>query len=185
MKEFFFISVLFLLFHSVFGQTLTAEERVLYESIMKHRKQKGLSKIPLSAALTKVAQLHVVDLVEHKPDTGKCNSHSWSNKGEWTACCYTKDHKAATCMWNKPNELTDYPGKGYEIAAGSNDCCSDFVMTPEYALNGWIESKSHHAVMVNEGIWKDVKWNAIGVGLFKGFAVVWFGEEKDASLMKD
>jgi len=175
------VGVLFLFVINVnsYSQISTTEELELYESIMKYRKQKGLPRIPLSISLTQVAQMHVMDLADNKPDIGDCNSHSWSGNGKWTACCYTRDHKEAACMWNKPKELTLYPGRGYEIATGSNDCCSDFIMTAQYALEGWIESNGHHAVIINQGIWKDVKWKAIGVGLYKGFAVVWFGEESD------
>ena len=62
---------------------------------------------------------------------------------------------------------------------GSNGCCSDFIMTANYALESWKKSSGHNAVIVNQGIWDDNKWNAIGIGLFKGFAVVWFGNEID------
>ena len=34
-------------------------------------------------------------------------------------------------------------------------------------------------VMVNKGIWKNSNWEAIGVGIYKNYAVVWFGEEED------
>jgi uncharacterized protein YkwD len=51
-------------------------------------------------------------------------------------------------------------------------------MTANYALESWKESSGHNAVIINQGIWKN-QWNAIGVGVFKGFAVVWFGNEID------
>jgi len=35
--------------------------------------------------------------------------------------------------------------------------------------------------MVNDGIWKKITWNAIGVGIYKEYGVVWFGELKDES----
>ena len=80
-------------------------------------------------------------------------------------------------MWNKPRELTDYKGNGFEISCGSNDCCSDFVMTADYALQSWKKSHGHNVVIINKDSWKNMTWNAIGIGLYKGFAVVWFGEE--------
>lgn len=168
-----------LFFINVFSQTLTKEEKELYDLLMDYRKQKGLAIIPLSPSLTTVAQTHVRDLADHKPDLGDCNAHSWSSGGSWTACCYTPDHRASACMWNKPRELTVYPGNGYEISCGSNDCCSDFVMTAAYALETWQKSSGHNAVITNTSIWHDRNWNAIGVGIYKGFAVVWFGEETD------
>jgi uncharacterized protein YkwD len=82
-------------------------------------------------------------------------------------------------MWSKPRELTSYKGNGYEIACGSNECCSDFIMTAAYALQAWKKSTGHNAVIVNQSIWNDNQWKAIGIGLSNGFAVVWFGKEPD------
>jgi uncharacterized protein YkwD len=168
----------FLISPDAYAQRLTTEERKLYHLIMEYRAEKGLPDISLSPSLTFVAQTHVKDLVDNKPDQGSCNSHSWSAKGSWSPCCYTSDHAQAECMWSKPRELTSYKGNGYEIACGSNDCCSDFEMTADYAFQSWKNSQLHNEVMVNEGIWTE-PWNAIGIGLYKGFAVVWFGMEPD------
>lgn len=169
------ITILLLLFNSffLFSQVLTNEERRLYNDIMVYRTEHGLTNIRLSASLTFVAQSHVKDLVINKPDLLNCNAHSWSS------CCYTSDHANAECMWKKPSELTSYTGFGYEIACGSNDCCPNFVMTANYALKSWKDSKLHNAVILNESIWKNSEWKAIGIGIYKGFAVVWFGEDTD------
>jgi uncharacterized protein YkwD len=163
-----------------YSQELNDEERKLYNIVMQYRKEKGLPIIPLSTSLTYVAQTHVRDLAINKPDIGNCNAHSWSANGSWSACCYTPDHSQAKFMWSKPRELTTYKGDGFEIACGSNECCSDFTMTANYALESWKKSSEHNAVIINRGIWDDIKWNAIGIGLFKGFAVVWFGNEIDS-----
>lgn len=146
---------------------------------MEYRQEMGLPAIPLSKSLTIVAQTHVRDLVINKPDNGYCNAHSWSTNGNWTPCCYTSDHARADAMWSKPRELTSYKGNGYEIACGSNECCSDFIMTAAYALQAWKKSTGHNAVIVNQSIWNDNQWKAIGIGLSNGFAVVWFGKEPD------
>ena len=142
---------------------------------MQYRYSKGLTKIPLSKSLTFVAQTHVRDLSNNKPDVGNCNMHSWSNNGNWTSCCYTSDHARAKCMWDKPSELTSYKGNGYEIAHGAHghNC------TAKCALAGWKSSSGHNAVMINQGVWSSHPWKAIGIGIYKGFAVVWFGEERD------
>lgn len=150
-----------------------AEERKLYSLIMQYRRQLDLPDIPLSTSLTYVANLHVQDLMQHGPDAGDCNSHSWSNKGNWSACCYTSDHAEAKCMWSKPRELTRYQGNGYEIASWSSagiDAIS--------ALEIWKGSYHHNHVIINQGPWTK-KWNAIGIGLYKNYAVVWFGREED------
>ena len=63
-----------------------------------------------------VAEAHVQDLSYNQPVGGQCNMHSWSDRGSWSGCCYTDDHAASQCMWDKPRELTRYPGNGFEIA---------------------------------------------------------------------
>lgn len=153
---------------------LTAEERKLYDLIMAYRKTKKLPAVAVSAKLTQVAKTHVQDLMKNYKDTGKCNYHSWSEKGNWSPCCYTDDHAQAACMWNKPKEIAGYEGSGFEIAywssAGAN---------AKEALTGWQGSSGHNAVIVNSGIWKDMNWKAIGIGLVGEYSVVWFGAEED------
>lgn len=153
---------------------LTKDEKQLYDLIMAYRKSKKLASVPLSAKLTKVAKAHVQDLNKNYEKYGKCNFHSWSKKGDWSPCCYTDDHAQAACMWNKPKEIAGYEGNGFEIAfwssAGAN--ATD-------ALRGWQSSSGHNAVMVNAGIWKDMNWKAVGIGLDGEYSVVWFGVELD------
>jgi uncharacterized protein YkwD len=160
--------------------TLTADEVELYNLIMTYRKENNLPSVPLSKSLTYVAQQHAWDLATNKPDKGACNAHSWSDKGAWSKCCYTPDHKQSTCMWSKPKELTNYQENGYEIACGSSDPAYDnFVMTPEYALGSWKKSTGHNNVIINKSNWAPYTWNAIGIGIYKGFAIVWFGAGAD------
>lgn len=160
---------------------LSTEEMKLYQLIMEYRKSKGLSSIPLSAKLSQVAKVHAHDLADNykfDPDN-KCNPHSWSKKGSWTACCYTSDHKRAQCMWDKPKEITGYSGFGYEIAYYSTAGA-----TAQEGLDGWKVSPGHNPLIVNLDIWSKVKWNAIGVALYKEYGLVWFGEEKDDTAVK-
>ena len=190
MKKFFAICLLLLLFFGfgfkhkstkLVSAVISDDEYQLYQLIMSYRQSKKLPKIPLSKSLTYVAQVHCKDLVLNKPDQGQgCNAHSWSYKGRWSACCYTPDHAKAGCMWDKPRELTNYEGDGFEIAVGSSsDEFKDFVVTPEFALESWKKSKNHNNVIINLDVWKEVKWNAIGVGIYKGIATVWFGKLPD------
>ncbi|OFX42223.1 MAG: hypothetical protein A2046_03925 [Bacteroidetes bacterium GWA2_30_7] len=160
---------------------LSKDEKKLYDLIMEYRKEHKLPAIPISKSLTYVAQVHCKDLFDNKPDKKtSCNAHSWSDKGSWTACCYTSDHKRASCMWNKPRELTNYKGNGYEIAFGSSDdYFEDYSTAPEVALNGWKKSTGHNDVILNKDIWKSHGWGAIGVAIYKNHSVVWFGEEAD------
>ena len=154
---------------------LTAEEKKLYDLIMYYRKQKKLPPIPLSNKLTLVAQLHAKDLAEqYNANDERCNLHSWSAKGKWTPCCYTDDHKKAQCMWDKPREIAGYQSNGFEISYYSGGGA-----TAQEGLAGWKVSTGHNQVLINEGIWKTIKWNAIGIGIYKEYGVVWFGELKD------
>jgi uncharacterized protein YkwD len=172
MKKLF---VIFILALQTLGwsQNLTNAEKELYNLVMQYRSEKGLPAIPISRSLTFVAQTHVKDLTNNQPVQGNCNLHSWSSNGNWTACCYTPDHAEAECMWSKPSELTAYQGNGYEISYYSSG-----MVTPLGALNGWKSSPGHNAVMINSGIW-DSEWNAIGIGIYGNYAVIWFGNELD------
>lgn len=153
---------------------ISQDEQKLYELINRYRKTRKLHAIPLSKSLTHVAQLHAKDLAENGFDHPRCNLHSWSSKGKWSSCCYTPDHARAQCMWDKPRELSSYSGDGFEIAYFSSAS-----VAPEQALEAWKKSKGHNMIVVNESQWKDFKWNVIGVGIYKGYACVWFGTEED------
>ena len=151
----------------------TAEAIELIALVNAYRGENGLPAIPASPSLCTVGQAHVEDLATHAPHTEPgCNLHSWSDAGPWSACCYTDDHAQAACMWNKPKEMTVYPGNGYENASAGYG-------SPQEALEGWKSSPAHNEVILNKGIWKDLPWGAIGAGVNQGFAVLWFGVEGD------
>ena len=159
-----------------FSQNPTEREQELYDVVMAYRKSKGLPVIPLSPKLTKVAQLHCVDLMKNPPDEDNgCNMHSWGKSKLWKACCYGNgDDDEGPCMWDKPKEIAGYEGAGYEIAFFSS---GDF--TAKLALESWKKSPGHHNVIINKDIWKEMKWGAIGVGIQGNYAVIWFGVEPD------
>jgi hypothetical protein len=150
------------------------DELKLYNLINSHRKQQGLDEIPLSKNLCYVAKLHVNDLNYNRPDTANCNLHSWSDKGDWLECCYGPSVFNNTCMTSKPKELTTYPGKGYEIAFWES-----VDAMPEIVLDLWKSSAASNDLILNRGNWKDKPWKAFGVGILKGYAVVWFGADAD------
>lgn len=157
---------------------LSKEEQRLYDLIMAYRKQKKLPPIKISAALTKVAKTHVYDLSVNKPNnTDECNMHSWSAKGNWTACCYDRKHTQSQCMWSKPKEIAGFQADGFEIVYGSVD--DNFVATPDAALASWKRSPGHHAVIVNKDIWKERTWKAIGIGVYKNYICVWVASTED------
>lgn len=151
------------------------KEQALYRLIMAYRSRQHLPAIPLSKSLTRVARLHVADLRDHRSSRTECNMHSWSTFGPWTPVCYTPDHKQAKAMWDKPRELTDYTGNGFEIAVGGPRS----TITPAKALTAWQGSPGHNNVIVNRSAWQKSTWQAIGVGINERYSVVWFGEEPD------
>jgi hypothetical protein len=160
---------------------VSSEEEKLFTLINDYRGTLGLEPIPYSAALTQVAQAHVRDLENEynfSPDN-ECNPHSWSEKGSWTPCCYTNDHREAECMWNKPKEIAGYASPGYEIAFYASEGAN-----AEGGLEGWINSTSHRPLIVNDGQWARMEWNAIGIGIYGKYAVVWFGIAPDPSEIK-
>lgn len=155
---------------------LSAEEKHLYDLIMEYRKSKKLPVIPLSKSLTLVAKTHAKDLADNAPDKAPCNLHSWSDKGQWSSCCYYPDHRSKECMWNKPKEITKYKNPGFEIAYFSST-----GIVPEQALQTWKKSDGHHAVIINTNNWKSQPWKAIGIGIYKNYVTVWFGGGPDSA----
>jgi uncharacterized protein YkwD len=162
------------------GVCLTAADAELSNLINQYRREHGLPDVPISRSLVHVAQAHVIDLHEHEPDSGtdsrgmRCNMHSWSGNGPWSAVCYTDDHEYAEGMWVKPQEITNgaYSGNGYEISHGSSG-----MVTPASALEGWQGSPPHNAVIVEENDWGP--WQTMGAAVYEHHAVVWFGKEPD------
>ncbi len=159
---------------------LSEAEQQLFALINQYRDDSGLDTVAFSTQLTEVAQAHVRDLAINKPydENGKCNPHSWSAEGSWKACCYSDGRIDGACMWNKPRELTTYPGDGFEIVVYSFDSSQPNAdIEPALALGLWLKSENHRNVILNKGIWEDTIWKAMGVGIYEGYAAVWFGRE--------
>ena len=153
---------------SCVGDSVDQEETTLYNLVNEYRVEKGLSPISLSPALSLVANRHVRDLQKNAGSL----THSWSN------CAYdSSDSSTYPCMWEAPQRLgTSYTGNGYENAYGSSGSA-----TAIDALTGWKQSTAHRETILNQSIWKDVTWNALGIGIYQGYAVIWFGEDVDNS----
>lgn len=143
------------------------------EAINAYRQSKGLAPIPVAVELTQVAQAHVNDLATYHPEQA-CNGilHSWSNHGNWTSGCYDPNNQATwPLMWNKPKEIANYPGNGYEIAAWATP-----AITADQAVALWQSDAPHDDVMLNHGIWAGLTWQALGGWVANGYACAWFGE---------
>ena len=161
---------------------LSPSEIQLYQLINEYRVQKGLPEVKLSASLCFVARTHAKDQTENFKESKRCNMHSWSKKGNWSSGCYTPDHRNAKLMWNKPRELTNYPGDGYEISFYSNNKYTSPAAFAKDILDGWKKSSGHNDVIMNKKIWKTLQWQAIGIGIYGEYADVWFGKEEDSAI---
>ncbi len=153
-------------------------------AINNYRSVKGLAQIPISSSLTAVALAHVLDLISYKPQNNcpplgsSPNLHSWSDHGNWQGvygnsawkgCCYDPNSDPGKhCMWDKPKEIANYPTEGFEIAAAG-------VSTPQDAVNIWMADQPHNAVMLNQDIWANFQWKALGAFVGGGYACAWFG----------
>ncbi|MBI4700962.1 MAG: hypothetical protein HY744_07345 [Deltaproteobacteria bacterium] len=150
----------------------------LANTIDQYRQQNGLPAVPLSRALTHVAETHVRDLRD-SPSRPGCNAHSWTDRGPWTPCCYTPDHAQAQCMWGKPSELTQFKATGFEIAIGRPGEATGYVLDSQRSLDLWKSSAPHHDVILNRGTWQTATWRALGTGIIDSHAAAWFAEEAD------
>jgi hypothetical protein len=160
---------------------LSQTESDLYKLINEYRAQKGLPEVKLSASLSFVAHIHARDQADNFKDGNRCNMHSWSKNAAWSSCCYTPDHKKAKCMWDKPRELTNYQADGFEISFYSTYPYSSPEAFAKDILDGWKKSPGHNDVIINKKSWKDMKWKAIGIGVYGEYANVWFGSEEDTA----
>jgi hypothetical protein len=158
---------------------LSDEEKQLADLINQYRQESGLPAVPVTNSLTKVARAHVMDLNTYHPDTknygsGDCNTHSWSNHGDWTAVCYAGSAQMYQ-MHNKPREITEsYTGDGYEDAFWAFP-----EATPQGAIEQWKSSTDHSDTILQRGIFASSVWNAMGVAIDGNYALVWFGQEAD------
>ena len=77
---------------------LTQTELALYKLINEYRSQKGLPEVKLSSQLSFVARTHAKDQAENFKDSGRCNMHSWSNKGSWSSTGRPGAGSGITCV---------------------------------------------------------------------------------------
>lgn len=158
-----------------------SESVALVRAINIYRQQHGLPPVKLSPTMMAVARAHVADMETNNPLYGACNLHSWSERGEWSGCCYRADHRQPYCMWDKPKEISQglYRGKGFEIATYNSH-----GLNRRKAIDQWIRSKGHHDIILNREIWSVADWKAVGAAISNNFAVIWFGELEDPALQQ-
>lgn len=153
---------------------VSLEEQLLFDKLNSLRKDYGKNAVEFSKSLSYVAKLHVEDLLNNHPDTSICNLSSWSDKGEWTACCYNPYVTNQDCMWDKPKELTPYTYRGYELAG-----YFEGSFTADSVINLWNDSKEVLDMLLTEGNFNEKKWICMGLSMNENYVSVWFGQRAD------
>ncbi|MGI6342350.1 MAG: SPOR domain-containing protein [Bacteroidales bacterium] len=154
----------------------TAGEREIFNQINLLRKNEKKSQLVLSDKLSYVAQLHITDLKDnYKSETG-CSLHSWSDKGNWSACCNAKNMEGINCMKVKPNEITGYEGLGFELIYWDNQ-----RVNANEAVEMWTENQASKDMILCTGKWSSFDWKVMGVAMDDNYAIIWFGNRLETS----
>lgn len=153
---------------------ISSEEKKLFDQINMLLKEYDKKPLQASTSLYYVAKKHVEDLINNNPDTSICNLSSWSDKGDWTPCCHNPYVPQQDCMWDKPNEMTRYPYRGYELVSYFED---DF--NADSVIQMWSSSKKVLDMLLTNGNFEKKKWVCMGVGMNANYASVWFGQRPD------
>ncbi len=156
------------------GFCVSNEEAKLADAINLLRIDYGKPKIQFSTSLSYVAKTHTTDLQINHPDTSICNLSSWSDKGNWTPCCYSEYVHKPKCMWDKPKELTPYPYRGYELVMYFEDSFNF-----DSVINLLSDSKEALDMLLTRGIYEKKKWMCLGAGISDNYVAIWFGQRKD------
>ncbi len=153
---------------------ISSAEDQLFNRINLFRIENGKTSIENSISLSYVAKLHVDDLLENHPDTSICNLSSWSDKGEWSACCYNSYVPNQDCMWDKPKEITSFKYRGYELALYfEGDFDVDTVMQLIQS------SKEARDMILTNGNYRQKKWICGGFGINDHYVSIWFAQRPD------
>jgi len=149
------------------GDELGTKEADLARLINEYRAENNLPAIPLSPSLSLVANRHVRDLAMNI----KKLTHEWSDCPD-----------IVECMWDAAKRLgTAYPGKVFENAYWTARAT---VVTAE-ALESWKEKgfplaeQEHNNVILEKLAWKGKNWQALGIGIYNGYAAMWVGQAVD------
>jgi hypothetical protein len=179
MQRIFVVIFLVITGNAAFSQLpdfcITKDEYRLYTLVNDYRTKQGLSVIPISRSLCYVAKIHARDLYVNNPDTASCSLNSWSDQGAWTACCHSRYSPNPVCIVNKPKELTKYPGEGHELVYWDSES-----LQPDTILKVWKSLDPSKELLTNQKKWSYFSWQAMGVGMYKGYACVWVGEKRDS-----
>ena len=151
---------------SCLGDTNTPDETGLFELVNRYRKASGQSELRLSLSLSKLANRRILDLQQNM----KMLTHSWSN------CPYDlNDQRTWSCVIDAPKRLNSgYEGEGYETLYRTQTGKA----SPSLALEAWRQSTLHNSIILNQGMFKDMRWDEVGVAVDGQYAVLWFGNPR-------
>lgn len=153
---------------------ISGMEKQLFESINIFLVENGKRTLELSKSLSYVAKTHINDLQQNHPDTSICMLSSWSDKGDWTPCCYNAYVHDPDCMWDKPKELTNFKYRGYEIALFfEEEFNADTVMQLLYSSNSVLD------MLLTKGDYLSKKWVSMGIGINENYTSIWFAQRND------
>jgi hypothetical protein len=153
---------------------ITREEYKLYSRINEYRARQGLEIVPVSSSLCYVAKIHARDLYHNNPDTASCSLNSWSDKGNWTSCCHSRQTPNPSCIVNKPKELAGFTGEGHELVFWDSQ-----ELNADTVLKFWASIEPARDMLINQKKWAHFTWKAMGVGLYRGYACVWLSVVQD------
>jgi len=153
---------------------ISINEMKLFKNINELRADYDKPKLKLSSSLSYVARLHVNDLLNNHPDTSICGLSSWSDNGEWKACCYNSYVLDEECMWDKPKELTSYPYRAYELVTYFED-----QFTTDSVIKIWSGTRQVIDMILTRGKYEQKKWVCFGVGINDHYVSVWFAQRAD------
>ena len=156
---------------------ISQQEYRLYNLINNYRSRLALDAIPLSKSLSFVARTHAKDLSAHYPIGDGCNMHSWSDKGNWKAFCFPQDQNRKNDVKDKAKELTNYPGKAYELTYWENSKAD-----VAFVLDFWNSIPYTGDMISNINKWSKKEWKSMGVGIQDGYVLVWFGQSVDVEV---
>lgn len=153
------------------GDNVTADEKSLFDLVTSYRSSNGLPVSKLSTSLSKLANRHLIDIKVNL----RYFTHSWSN------CPYDiKDEKTWSCIIDAPVRLNSgYEGQGYETIYVT----SEKTAKVSNALESWKRSSLHNSIITNQGMFKDLPWDEIGVAVDGSYVALWFGTPKKAGSM--
>ena len=154
---------------------LSNNELNLFDAINQIRADYDKDPVELSASLSYVASLHVDDLYNNHPDTSICNTSSWSDQGDWTPCCHNSYVYDPDCMWEKPNELTPYRYRGYELVTFFGDYFNN-----DSIINIWADSREVIDMIITRGSYEKKKWVCGGLAIGTNYVSLWFGQRADS-----